>query len=55
MKKQFLSPILTIVAMLLVVVPKLIRREPLHWENYGAIVVIIIGSIGIYLEYRKIK
>lgn len=55
MKKQFLSPVLIIVAMLLLVIPKLMRREPLDWLGYSALGLILLVSIGIYVEYRKIK
>ena len=55
MKKQYISPLLTIVAMILLLISRLISESSFDWLGVLAIIVILASAFGIYFEFKKSK
>ena len=54
-KKQALSPILTILAMILLLISRLISEKSMDWLGYLAIALIIISVVSLILMYKESK
>mgnify|MGYP000327236433 CR=1 FL=1 len=54
-KKQALSPILTIFAMLLLLISQLISEKSMDWLGYLAIAVIVVAIVSLIMMYRESK
>jgi len=54
-KKQALSPILTIFAMLLLLISQLISEKSMDWLGYLAIAVIVAAIVSLIMMYRESK
>ncbi|MBU2921691.1 hypothetical protein KO504_10090 [Winogradskyella psychrotolerans] len=52
-KKQALSPILTIFAMLLLLISQLISEKSMDWLGYLAIAVIVVAIVSLIMMYRE--
>jgi hypothetical protein len=55
MKKEIISPALTILAMLLLIISRVISDKTLDWLTYMTIILIIVGVVNIVSIYRKDK
>jgi len=55
-KREALSPVLTIIAMLMLLTSQLLSNEAsIDWLGYLAITIIIAAAISLFLIYRKSK
>jgi len=54
-KKQALSPILTILAMVLLLISRLISEKSIDWLGYLAIAIIIVSVVSLVLIYKESK
>jgi hypothetical protein len=54
-KKQSLSPILTIIAMVLLLISRLVSEKSLDWLGYLAIGIIVTSLVSLYLMCRESK
>ena len=55
MKKQYLPSIFSIVAMILLIFSRLVSDKGLDWLAMVAAVIMLLGFLGVYIEYRKTK
>ncbi|MGJ8548493.1 hypothetical protein [Winogradskyella wichelsiae] len=55
-KREALSPVLTIIAMVLLLTSRLLSDDTsMEWLSYLAIVVIIAATVNLFLMYKKQK
>jgi ABC-type bacteriocin/lantibiotic exporter with double-glycine peptidase domain len=52
-KKQYLSPILTSIAMIMLLISRLISERSMDWLGYLAIAVLVTSIISIIMMYRQ--
>ncbi|QNK76773.1 hypothetical protein [Winogradskyella undariae] len=56
LKREALSPVLTIIAMVLLLTSRLLSDDTsMEWLSYLAIVVIIAAIVSLFLMYKKQK
>jgi cytochrome c biogenesis protein CcdA len=55
MKKELLSPLFTIIAMILIVISRLLDEQKLDWLAYAAVAVIIASGYHMYSTLKKTK
>jgi hypothetical protein len=55
MKKQYLASIFSIAAMILLIISRLVSDKGYDWLAIAATLIMILGFLVIYLEYRKAK
>lgn len=55
LKNRYISPLFTILAMVLLLISRLISEKSMDWLSYFAIAVIIVAIVGLVLMHKKSK